>query len=293
LISAIVFAGIVAAQMQGWLSLPFFAPSKPDNPTSTPTLNPTTRPTTTPKPTTQTTPSPTPTKKPLPMTEPTLFPTISPSPTPTPTPQPTPQPTNISYKYVAFFAYTDPTIDGKWTSKYEWSDVGQFLKTENIIFKDKLTMQTIGSDFRVWDNILIETSDNTTDPTDFWEICIDALGDGGNTPQPDDYKIDIVGHTNATWFRGNGTMWLPLATPSVQSFVWDNTINSSPTNNSAHWIYEVGIERIGLSINPNPYVRIAVYDGHDGGLGLQAWPPKSSANVPHDWAYFDYDMLPI
>ena len=38
---------------------------------------------------------------------------------------------------------------------------------------------------------------------------------------------------------------------------------------------------------------VAYYDAHDGGNGLQQWPPTpASANVPDGWGYITYAQEP-
>lgn len=271
LIAVVLVAAVLFGQMLGWFNL-----QNPDNQA--------TNQTTTPTPTSPPTQTPVPSKKPTPIAH-------TPAPTPTqtqistPTPAPTHPPTS---KHTSYLTDLNVTWDGKWTHYYEWLDAGPYSTVKNFSFRDKMYFGWVNSSVgSVWEGILIETDDNTTDSSDYWEICIDTLGDGGNAPQIDDFKIDITGHTNVTWYRGNGTTWLPSAVPSSELFMWFNSVSTSPSNNATHWICEVGLERVGLSISLEFYMRVSVFDGHDGGLGLQSWPPESSADVANDWGYID------
>jgi len=272
LIAIVLVGGVLFGQMQGWFNL-----QEPNNHTTNQTNTPT--PTFTP------TKTPVPTNKPTPTTympTPTQTQITTPHPTPTPTSTPTP-------KYTSYVGDSNVTWDGKWTYSYEWTDAGPYSTVKNFSFRDKLYFGFVNSSVTtVWEGILIETADNTTDSIDYWEICVDALGDGGSTPQVDDFKIDITGHTNVTWYRGNGTTWLPSAVPSSDFFKWNNSVSTSSLNNATHWICEVGLERLGLSISGVFYMRVAVFDGHDEGLGLQSWPSASSTDVPNDWGYVDF-----
>ena len=273
LFAIVLVATVFFGQMQGWFNL-----QKPDNQTTNQTTTPT--------------PTSSPTQPPVTTNKPSQQPTLAPTPTQTristPTPVPTHSPTS---KHTSYFTDLNVTWDGKWTDSYEWLDAGPYSTVENLSFRDKVFFVWINSSVtHVWEGILIETDDNTTDSSDYWEICVDTLGDGGNAPQIDDFKMSIIGHAYVTFYRGNGTSWLPSTVPSSDFFKWNNSIGTSPLNNATHWICEVGLEHIGLLMNPVFYMRVAVFDGHDGGLGLQSWPSASSGDVPNDWGYIDYYM---
>jgi hypothetical protein len=288
LIAIVVVAGFVAVQMQGWFgSLPILGPIEPDNSTNTTTstINPTASPTANPTPNT---PTPTTTPQPTSTVTPTAPPTPTINPTPTPTPKPTITPTpGPAYSRVCYLGYNAVTLDGKLTASNEWVDAGPLTVLANFTFRDKMLIET-----NVWEYILIETSDNTNDSSDYLEISVDCSANSGSLPQTDDFKIVIAGHTNATWYQGNGTAWVPAAVPSTLYFAWNTSLTTSLSSNVTHWIYEVAFDRQGLLIAVAPYMRVAAFDGNDAGFGLQSWPPTSSADNPNGWGYIDY-YLPL
>jgi hypothetical protein len=282
LIAVILVAAVFFGQIQRWFNLQN-TDNYPTNQTNTPA--PTFTPTKTPIPTNKPTPTPytiapTPTQTQIS----TPYPTVTLMPTTTPTPISTP-----TTKHISYAGDLNVTWDGKWTSNNEWLDAGPYSTVKNFSFRDKMLFSWNDSSVTsVWECILIETADNTIDSSDYWEICIDTLGNAGNAPQVDDFKIVITGHANAAWYRGNGTTWMPYAVPSSDFFMWNNSISTSPSNNATHWICELGFERVGLSISPAFYMKVSVFDGHNGGLGVQSWPSESSADVPNNWGYIDY-----
>jgi hypothetical protein len=191
LIAAIAIAGIVAGQMQGWFTL--ILNPKPDdfNATSTPTTNPTATPSTI------SNPDPATSSKPQPQQS------LTPLPTPksnTPTPTATPLKSH-NYTHTSLSGHVSVTYDGKWTNNNEWSEVLPTAISENISFRDKISSTGNSTVLFIWQPILVETPDNTMDPHDYWEICVDGKNDGGIAPQPDDFKINIVGTPLSTGIR--------------------------------------------------------------------------------------------
>jgi len=119
---------------------------------------------------------------------------------------------------------------------------------------------------------------------DYWQICFDCAFDNASAPQPDDLMLSITGHTNAAWFVGNGTSWVPTSTPN--NVTWCNAKSTSPTFSAEHWILELRFERLAFGMGAFFGMRVAVYDAHVGGFGLQAWPPTST-DVPNDWGLIE------
>ena len=179
LIVTLAAAALVVGQMQGWftnlsITLPTVTPTPTGKPTVTnspdvtPTTHPTGAPTTTPNPTQTKTPTPTP------LLSPTATPTLKPNPTPTPNP---------SYTHRSYVGYGNITWDGKWTTNTEWLDAGPITTSANISFNRMIVWENSSGISKIWENILNETSDNTLDSGDYWEICVDCKTSLGGTPQ--------------------------------------------------------------------------------------------------------------
>ncbi len=190
-----------------------------------------------------------------------------------------------------------PTIDGHWTSGSEWTDGKRENVGSNAIFYDEWSYVST-----VNENIIIETMDNTNDPGDYFQICFDGTNNLGSAPQTDDFMINITGHTTCTWYQGTGSTWAAIATPGSSDFAWSQSLGTSPVYTAQHYMLELtvnkqGFAALGMQFN----MRIAVYDAHTGGYGLQAYPAGSTANNPSGWEYIDYsssanssqDPLPI
>ncbi|MGD0451012.1 MAG: hypothetical protein ABSA79_08185 [Candidatus Bathyarchaeia archaeon] len=123
--------------------------------------------------------------------------------------------------------------------------------------------------------------------------------DGGTAPQLDDFLINITGHTTATWYEGTGSGWAAISTPPATTFSWNETLSTSPVYSTPHYILEVHIiktdpagSQTGI-MGAEFWMRVAAYDAHSGGYGLQAWPPTSSANVPSGWGDIPYSSSAI
>lgn len=133
-------------------------------------------------------------------------------------------------------------------------------------------------------------SDTTNDPQDYWQICFDGGTDGptgGGAPQSDDVRLDIVGHSTVTWYRGTGTGWTPMTASPDSQFQWKDSISGSPTSSTPHWILELIINKQNVGIGPRFGARIAVYDASNSAAGVLAWPP-TSRDVPDAWGDFPY-----
>jgi hypothetical protein len=141
---------------------------------------------------------------------------------------------------------------------------------------------------------LVEFSDNTNDTGDRWQLCIDGLADGGTSPQTDDNKIEIWGHTTLKVYVGNGTGWAPLTTTAV---TWKDSITTTPTDSSNHFVLEVQVDKSAMGAwgaNPPPQgVYVAMYDASNASQGWIAWPPTSADN-PSRWGLIaDYTGTPL
>jgi hypothetical protein len=196
----------------------------------------------------------------------------------------TTQGTEPGYTRTEYPTIVEPTIDGTWTSPDEWTDGEQTNISENVTFRSTYTQVQII--FTTVHFVIEILNDNTNDTGDYWQICIDGLLDGGTSPQGDDFRIDVVGHTNLTVYRGSLGGWTEI-TPEAGELIFAESISASPTSSTPHWIAEFsidtyngvivwigGIEGVGL--------RVAVYDESNSAAGVQAWPP-TARDVPEGW----------
>jgi|WetSurMetagenome_2_1015567.scaffolds.fasta_scaffold40519_4 hypothetical protein len=183
------------------------------------------------------------------------------------------------YTAIENVAISPVVLDGNWTGADEWLDASFYAISPMAKWAYKLdyTSQTYEKSF------LIEFDDNTTDTGDRWQICIDVANDGGTAPNTNDVKFEIEGHTTLTCFIGNGTGWTPTNSTGVK---WkDSLVNSSPNDNSPHYILELQVDGAALPgdyFAPPHGVRVACYDIGDKILGWQSWPPTPETN-PSRW----------
>ncbi|MCW4001209.1 MAG: hypothetical protein NWE93_13325 [Candidatus Bathyarchaeota archaeon] len=163
-------------------------------------------------------------------------------------------------------------------------------------FKDKYVM--VSSDpITVSENIMVESIDTTNDAGDYWSLCFDGNSatdatapNGGAAPQADDIRLDIMGHgatATATWYKGTGTGWAVMAAPASSIASWAETLSTSPTSTTAHYILELTLIKQTLGLPPQFALRVAIYDAHSGGAALQAWPP-GSVSIPDEWGAIPY-----
>jgi len=176
-----------------------------------------------------------------------------------------------------------PTIDGTWTSPDEWTGGNVTMINENVTFINTYYVEQM---IFVWSSFVIEIlNDNTNDTGDYWQICIDGLINGGTAPQDDDYRIDVVGHTNPTVYQGTGTGWTEV-TPESDELFFAESISASPTSSTPHWITEFTIylySGVIYTLNEEGFgLRVAVYDESNSAAGVQAWPP-TDRDVPNGW----------
>jgi len=192
------------------------------------------------------------------------------------------------YSNLSYWLANAVTWDGKWTSATEWVDAMPSNFGTNAAFREKFDLVTEGETYIVFYDTIIESWDNTNDAGDYYEICIDGLMDGGTAPKVDDYKVNIYGHAptaTVQWYKGTGTGWANTTTPA--GFVWGEALASSPTTSANHYSAELKVPKSGIGAGAEIWVRVAYYDAHAGGYGLQAWPP-TSANTPDAWGDIPY-----
>jgi len=175
-------------------------------------------------------------------------------------------------------------IDGNWTTADEWTLKGaETMIGNDVVFRSVWNM--ISQDpIIVDDTFLVEfLSDNTSDTGDYWQICIDGDASGGTAPAPEDYRIDIVGHTNLTVYQGTGSGWTEVAPPGVVD--WANSLSASPTNSTPHWILEFNFIKGEFGATAIWNFRLAAFD--ENTTTLAAWPP-TPIDEPDRWGIQNY-----
>jgi hypothetical protein len=196
------------------------------------------------------------------------------------------------YDYTIYPFQNTVTFDGKWTSTTEWTDGVPATPpiSANANFRGKWGPYDPSS---VPQYFIVEfLNDNTNDTNDYWQFCFDSDQSGGATPGSADLRIDIVGHSNVTFYQGTGTGWSPMITPGSSDFQWANSISASPTSNNPHWILEIMVNKLAVGLGILFNGRVAVYDASNNAAGVQAWPP-TSRDVPNNWGTFPYSSDPI
>jgi hypothetical protein len=130
-------------------------------------------------------------------------------------------------------------------------------------------------------NLVEIFNDDTNDTGDYWQICMDGAGNGGAAPDANDWRIEIIGHTTLTVYKGTGTGWTPVATPA--GIAWANSIDISPLLGTPHWILEFRLDKsAGPITNQPPHgLRVAVYDASNAAAGVQSARQSSSLGKYH------------
>ncbi len=203
---------------------------------------------------------------------------------------------NPAYAIIEYPSIATATVDGTWTAADEWTDTIPTEMSGNATGMFGYNIQDMTNLGLEW--IVEIFTDNTTDAEDYWQICLDDLNGGGTAPQPGDYMIEIVGHTTLKAYEGNGQGWSEI-TPAQGELTWNNTMDTSPWNDTSHWILEIvdssktaGNIQVPNPPDPGTGMRVAAYDANTSTLA--AWAPNSSANVPDEWGVISgYSMTPI
>jgi len=210
---------------------------------------------------------------------------------------------NAAFTHTCYLMDAAPSINGQYTAA-EYASSASVPFGVNGVSRNGWTFSP-----SVYATFCIETWDTTNDAGDYWLITFDSTTagaetppNGGTAPQTDDFKLVVTGHTSPTiqWYKGNGTGWTAIATPSGFSdpavFAQAQSLSASPMYATPHYIWEMHVDKTStaLGIMPMGYnwaSYIAYYDAHAGGYGLQSWPPSPASETnPNSWGYVPYVM---
>ncbi len=187
---------------------------------------------------------------------------------------------------ISFYESTsDAIVDGKWTNATEWTDAATAPSLPSqLLFREKWTWPS-----DIIGYVLLEFyTDKTNDSGDFFQYCLDPAANGGSAPQSDDVLINYTGHNQLKLYKGNGTGWAPWAGSSGAAISAANTITGSQMNATAHWIFELTMDRSDSNLDTSgagyqPLIRVAAYDASNPSQGIVSWPPSTSQNAPSTW----------
>lgn len=131
--------------------------------------------------------------------------------------KPDKQPGGDAFDYDGNYAPPELTIDGKGDDP-QWQAIKEPLTTfgKKIDGKDAVSVKVYrGKDalfflFDVTDPVLLtkgNTNDDAVTRGDSIELYLDTLGDGGRSPQSDDYQINLGIHGKTRIMQGAGGLW--------------------------------------------------------------------------------------
>jgi hypothetical protein len=195
---------------------------------------------------------------------------------------------NAAYSLIECGAVAPATIDGKWTAADEWTDSYRCPLSFNGVFGYDIDFSTYGIEW-----VIEPFFDSTNNAGDIAQICIDELNDGASSPQTDDTKIEITGHTTIKLYKGTGTAWTEVAATEL---LWKDSVTTSPWGGVDHWVIEVKDpdKQVGnLVTGPPPNgMRVAYYDAATD--RWSDWAPSGNANTPSSWGLVSgYSMDPV
>lgn len=200
---------------------------------------------------------------------------------------------NPAYSIIEAISANVCVVDGKWTTPDEWTDTIHAVMSgtgEGEFGYNIQDFTNLGLEWKVE-----FFSDNTNDPGDIWQICLDSDNSGGSAPQVGDFKIEITGHSTLKLYQGNGAGWTEVS-PADGELTWSNTLGTSVWNSAPHWILEVvdssktaGTIQTG---QPDNGMMVSAYDASTGNRA--SWAPGADANVPSGWGVIDdFSMEPV
>ena len=186
------------------------------------------------------------------------------------------------YEIAEAYTTTPVTLNGHWDTG-EWED--SWINWLDYSPNHERFCYKASSALNYAPEILMDSSDNTTDAGDIWQICFDGSPvDGTTAPEASDNKIEITGHTTLKVYVGNGTGWVEMGTSSV---TWaDSLTTSAAPLDFEHYCVEIIVDKASLNTiwggsAPPIGFRVAMYDANSS--TWLAWPPASDPDVPDSW----------
>ena len=170
------------------------------------------------------------------------------------------------------------TIDGKWTTPEEWQiGAPYYIGTtqKGIWVMQCNTASAYEPEY------MIEFADNTNDPGDIIQVCMNGGADS-STPTAADFKFEIQGRTTKKAYVGTGTGWTESAS-ALAAVDMALTMGTSAHDSAQHVMAEFSIDKATLAGwgAPPLGLRVACYDASTG--NWVSWPPTSSADNPSTW----------
>jgi hypothetical protein len=195
-----------------------------------------------------------------------------------------------AYTHTEYMGAANPIIDGTYAAgaDSEWVASSSVPFGTNGYWRDMWTYTDT-----VYVCLLVETADGTDDAGDYWELCFDGNADSTTAPQADDHKVRITGHgasQTVQWYVGDDATWQTMAAPATESASFAQALGASPKIAADHYVLEMLIAKqsTDMPLNMQWALRVAYFDAHDGGSGLQVWPPATTDTNPGGWGYIDY-----
>ena len=195
------------------------------------------------------------------------------------------------YERFSYPTQVIPTIDGMWTSADEWTDGDVTWIGTDVAFRS--TWDMAGDD--VMTRWLVEFfSDTTDDSGDFWLFCIDGAQNGGTAPGDGNTVImlEITGHTDLVGSFGFGGDWMLVEEAEQNDVEWANSLSTSPTNSTPHWILEFQIAKNSGDIIMDIVWNFFLQASDASNPGVHAWPP-TDPDVPDTWGVENYSTEAI
>ena len=166
-----------------------------------------------------------------------------------------------------------PTIDGKWTTDNEWTDGEETWIGTDVVFRS--TWDNTGDD--VYTRWIVEfLTDNTDNPGDLWVFCIDGtqVGSNGNVR-----KFEITGHNELTWYLKIGASSWTVQALTEDEIEWANSLSTSPTSSTQHWILEFQIPKNNGQITMGILWNFLLQVNDADDPKSLAWPPTDPDNA--------------
>ena len=174
------------------------------------------------------------------------------------------------YERTGFLTQVTPTIDGMWTSPDEWTDGEETWIGEDVVFRS-----TYDNDMTRW--IVEFLTDTTNDASDLWRFCIQ----GRPSTSTGVRMFEITGHSELEWYSLSGETWV-VRDSDASEIEWANSLSTSPTNTTPHWILEFQINKVTGQVTMEDVWNFFLQASDHSDPGFHAWPP-TDPDVPEEW----------